>query len=284
MQDRHTQTFEELLQQCRGGPWTYLPEASAHFEDQILHLPRAISGRGWSNEPAYLFFLDHAPHRKLLDCFVLDSHQPLWRFDSLLRAVGPGICRMELETALLFAEKQGFVVAQPGSTWWSRGPALRQIRNLGPTFEWLVLELLRRDHSALARRGVVLQELQAHSLGDLDILAFFPTGYALTIECKSSPSGITDAHLARFLRRAQQFPADVALLLFDDDDPQRLHNRLLQLNRTQGPTRPLRGFPCPQGNSQLYAIPPNLYLANTMGGVANTIRSLLTWATVRSVL
>jgi hypothetical protein len=116
-------TFEERLQQCPGGPWTIASASTTQTPDtQVVRLHKVIPGRGWCEEATYVDFLDQRIHRQLLDCFVLNTQKLQWSIDELLKQIGPRISRMTLETALLFCEAQGFIVAVKNRTWWSRGP------------------------------------------------------------------------------------------------------------------------------------------------------------------
>ena len=122
----HPLTFEERLQRCAPHPWTMLSGSTTQAPDpHVLRLRQIIPGQGWCEEATYLDFLDQSMHRQLLHCFALDSGQPLWHIDEVLKRIGPGTSRMMVETAFLFGELQGFVVAVRNRTWWSCGPQFR---------------------------------------------------------------------------------------------------------------------------------------------------------------
>jgi Holliday junction resolvase-like predicted endonuclease len=258
-------TFEERLQQCACQPWTMISGSTTQAPDtRVLRLRQVIPGRGWCEEATYLDFLDQSMHRQLLDCFVLNARQPQWYIDELLKRIGPGTSRMMVETALLFGEMQGFMVAAKNRRWWSRGPQFQQVYNLGATFEWLVQELLQRHHQALVRRRVLFKELPPHQFGDIDILAFTDDGLTVIIECKSSSSGITDGHFTHFINRASAFPADIALFLIDTDDATALRNRLPQINTVLGYALKHRYTAIyAEGSKIIYHLQDNLYLSNT---------------------
>lgn len=270
-------TFEERLQQCPGGPWTIASASTTQTPDtQVVRLHKVIPGRGWCEEATYVDFLDQRIHRQLLDCFVLNTQKLQWPIDELLKQIGPRISRMTLETALLFCEAQGFIVAVKNRTWWSRGPQLSQVQNLGATFEWLVQEFLQRRFRAVARRCVILKELPSSQFGDFDILAFTEDGLTITIECKSSTSGITNGHLTRFLKRSSAFPADIALLLIDTDETNALLNRLPQINAILDHEWKHRyTAKYTNGERVLYHLQDNLYLSNTAGGISAALEDVL---------
>ncbi len=151
------------------------------------------------------------------------------------------------------------------------------VRNLGATLEWAVMEHLQHFHQANARRGVLLKELEEQGLGDLDVLAFIDGGLVVTVECKSSTSGIADQHVNRFLRRAALFPADIALLLIDTSDEQQLKARLTQITLCLGSGVQHQDLPIcyVEAGSQVYHIQENIYLGNTGGGIGATLNAVM---------
>jgi hypothetical protein len=147
---------------------------------------------------------------------------------------------------------------------------------LGATFEWLAMENLQRFYQAIARRSVTLKELQELQLGDLEVLAFTDTGLVITVECKSSTSEISREHIARFLRHAALFPADIALLLIDTSDGQLITNSLIQITSCLRASVKPQYLECyTQEGSLVYHIQDNLYIANTGGGIRAALRVVL---------
>jgi len=268
--------FEARLHACPGGPWTVTHSKTLANDNQVIRLRWLMPQQRWCDVPTFLAFLDESPHRKLLRCFVLHARRPLWSFEALLKQIGPGVSPIALETALQFAERQGFVVAHHQRRRWSRGPQLEHVLNFGATFEWIVQAHLQQVAHAVARRGVVLKELQEQQLGDLDILAFTDDGLVITVECKSSTSRITNEHLARYLQRARAFPADIALLLIDTDKEEQITSRIEQLNVGAQYELGDRYLP---NSSVVYRIMGNLYIANTGGSIATALEAALHLAT-----
>jgi hypothetical protein len=208
----HLHAFNQRLSQCRGS-WNVTRSFVHAGDPRVLCLRWIVPGAQWCDVPGYLAFLDQHQHRDLLRCFVRQSQKRSWSFDELRLQLGPQLSPEDLEAALSFCELQEFLIAC--GTTWQPGPPMQSVTNLGATFEWLAMENLQRFHQAIARRSVTLKELQDQQLGDFDVLAFTDTGLVVTVECKSSASGISREHISRFLRRAALFPADIALLLVD---------------------------------------------------------------------
>jgi hypothetical protein len=150
------------------------------------------------------------------------------------------------------------------------------ITNLGATLEWLVMENFQRFHQAIARRSVILKELQGQQLGDLDVLAFTENGLVITVECKSSTSGISREHMTHFLGRAALFPADIALLLIDASDGQHVTNRLAQIASCLHISVRRLPLGCYAVEGRLiYHIQDNVYVANTGGSVRATLKTVI---------
>jgi hypothetical protein len=276
MNPARDQAFEQRLSQCPG-PWTATRSFVHSGDPRILCLRWIVPGARWCSVPEYLEFLDHRQHRLLLRCFVQDAQKRFWSFDELTHHLK--MSSADLEAALTFCEYQEFLLVQKGI--WSPGPHMEPIRNLGATFEWAVMENLQRFHQAIARRCVTLQELEEQQPGDLDVLAFTDTGKVITVECKSSPSGISRKHITRFLRRATLFPADIALLLIDTPDTQQVTHHLTQILSCLGTSFQMQVDSTQWNGNLIHHLQKNVYLANTGEGIQVTLRKILemdTWS------
>ena len=91
----------------------------------------------------------------------------------------------------------------------------RPITSFGPTLEWYVAELLRREFGAEALWGVKFRRPNVG--GDYDVLAKLD-GSLLYIEVKSSPpKQVTDSEVVAFLDRVQDLSPDVSVFLMDTE-------------------------------------------------------------------
>ena len=266
--------FGQCLSRCPGS-WTHIRSSFHGNDPKTLCLSFLIPGAPWCDVPGYLAFLDSRPHRQLLRCFVSQSPKQSWSLSELVQLLGPALSPTDLEAALAFCTRQEFLVEDGGT--WQPGPRMYQVRNLGATLEWAVMEHLQHFHQANARRGVLLKELQEQGLGDLDVLAFTESGLTVTVECKSSTSGISDQHMTRFLRRAALFPADIALFLIDTSDEQQLTSRLAQLVQCLGSGMQHQDLPMcyTEARSQVYHVQENIYLGHTGGGIGATLKAVI---------
>jgi hypothetical protein len=106
----------------------------------------------------------------------------------------------------------------------------RNLDNIGPTLEWYVAELCRRELSGSSAWGVKLDGLTPG--GDYDVLAWLPPTL-MYVETKSShPSQVSDGDIRNFLQRSSVLAPEMAVLLVDtsesmDDLLQRLFELML---------------------------------------------------------
>ncbi len=110
---------------------------------------------------------------------------------------------------LAFLEKAGIVTrARPG---WKLSDL--RINSFGPTLEWLVAEILRREFGAVALASVRLCRPSVG--GDYDAIAF-ADGRCLYVEAKSAPPRQLDSiQIKAFVKRVQELAPDMAILLND---------------------------------------------------------------------
>jgi len=89
------------------------------------------------------------------------------------------------------------------------------IRSFGPTLEWFIAELLRREFAAEVAWGVKFRRTRAG--GDYDVLAKLD-GSLLYIEVKSSPpKQIYDSEVAAFLDRVEDLAPEAAVFFMDTE-------------------------------------------------------------------
>jgi hypothetical protein len=91
----------------------------------------------------------------------------------------------------------------------------RPITSFGPTLEWYVAELLRREFGADAHWSVKFRRPKVG--GDYDVLAKLD-GSLLYVEVKSSPpKQVTDSEIAAFLARVEDLSPEIAVFLMDTE-------------------------------------------------------------------
>ncbi len=308
---RTSDSFVDSLNQCDGGPW-YLNEAKSEPDEQVIQLSLLDPNHQWCTSSTFLDFLDVIYHRRLLRCLLGRTPSERlreWTPDELLRETRSPSTQA-LEEALAFCDLQQFafpnvtrekvekIIAYMSTRDDGDHPRLTEeakarmldkysekveywygdlntIANFGNSFEWIVQAMVEREYHALARRHVSLGHLG--QLGDIDVLAFLEDGRVLMVEAKSSSRGITARHIERFLKRAQLFPADVALLLIDSDEYHQMQQRESQLRtslfREYHESLPLHLLTV--DGCHLYHLRKNLYVADTGGGISTALKGVL---------
>lgn len=105
----------------------------------------------------------------------------------------------------------------------------RPIDNIGPTLEWYVADLCRRELVGSAEWSVKLEEVPSVG-GDFDVLAWL-AATLVYVELKSAaPAQVRDNELRHFLQRGLELAPDIAVLLIDtSDDLTPLLDRLLEV-------------------------------------------------------
>jgi hypothetical protein len=156
---------------------------------------------------------------------------------------------------------------------WTAGPALSSIPNLGPTFEWITQAHLQQAHHALTRRCVHFKEWEGARLNDLDILAF-TNELVVIVECKSSPDIALD-QIARFVKRAQGFPADIAMLLIDTANASHITKQAEHIKSILGPDDSTLEERFLHEESLIVSLPEHIYVANTADSIASTLERIL---------
>jgi hypothetical protein len=123
------------------------------------------------------------------------------------------------------------------------------------------------------RRCVSFREWQQTQLNDLDMVVFTETE-VITVECKSSHHFTVD-HLSRFVRQAQAFPADIALLLIDTLSSHQVTKRLQQIALLLGKEATDFGSHYVYKGSLIVHAIGNMYIANTASGIAAALDGTL---------
>jgi hypothetical protein len=108
---------------------------------------------------------------------------------------------------------QDIRLAEKGAAGYSL--SCRPVTSFGPTLEWYVAELLKREFGAEALWSVKFRRRSVG--GDYDVLAKLD-GSLLYVEVKSSPpKQVTDSEIAAFLDRVQDLGPDLSIFLMDTE-------------------------------------------------------------------
>ena len=286
--ERQITDFDICLR--RLGSWNTTGKSALHDGAAgIIRLQWIIPDERWCDEEGMLQFLDLRLHRQVLRWFLHSSPlskderfflrdgwsgwskelRTTWRSNDLAQAVGRN--SEELLPILRFLTLQEYLVKNGEGVWMS-GPRLASIYNIGATLEWCVQAHFQRRHQAIARRCVHFKEWEPLGINDLDILAF-PNNLVFLAECKSS-TDITLGQITRFVKRAQAFPADIALLLIDTDSLLSVATRVKQIKTILG-RETHEEEQTQQDGSLIVFLPPNICVANIGESISHTLESIL---------
>jgi hypothetical protein len=148
-------------------------------------------------------------HKYSFRLFLRDviKHQGLFTLEQVARYATPAVTRKYLDNLLSFKlitkkQKSYSLVSRP-------------ITSFGPTLEWYVAEVFKREFGAEAVWGVKFKRPRVG--GDYDVLARLE-GSLFSIEVKSSPpKQIYDSEIAAFFDRVVDLAPEVAIFLMDTE-------------------------------------------------------------------
>jgi len=156
-----------------------------------------------------------------------------------------------------------------------QGSAVRLVRrpllSFGPTLEWYIAELLKREFGAEVYWGVKFRGTRAG--GDYDVLAKLE-GFLLYLEVKSSPpKQIYDREVGAFLERADDLCPDMAVFLVDTE--LRMKDKIVPMfeqalaARGTGSPHPVRL------ERELFQVRDRLFIVNAKESIAGNIGAVL---------
>ncbi len=141
-------------------------------------------------------------------------------------------------------------------------------RNLGPSLEWLVAEVLRRELHFEVARDVPLRG--GTTGGDLDVVAC-AEGLLLYVEVKSGPPKHLDrAHVAAFLDRVEAVAPHGAI--FFEDTELRMKDKIVVLFEEELARRGLARRPA-RLRRELFTVGPGVYIANSHPDMVSCLAS-----------
>ncbi len=164
------------------------------------------------------------------------------------------------------------LVARDGTLFAWRG---RLPDSFGPTLEWFVAEVVRRELHGDSLHAVRLGGLTGG--GDYDVVGLWD-GRLLYIETKAGPpKAIDDVQVRSFMERVRALAPEIALFLIDTH--LRMSDKIVPMFRRQlaglpGHDTPRGPLPVTRG---VYHVGDRLFLTNTKRGVEVQILTCLWW-------
>lgn len=155
----------------------------------------------------------------------------------------------------------------------------RPVRSFGPTLEWFVAEILRREYAAEALWGIRFRNTQ--SGGDYDIIANVE-GRLFYAEVKSSPpKQIYDTEIKAFINRHMELSPDFSFFIMDTE--LRMKDKIVFLFERALPSTPLGGQAVERLRAELFHIGGRIFIINSKGGLDANIGECLAWFLKRRV-
>jgi hypothetical protein len=226
-------------------------------DDELIFSPRASS----QERTALYELLQHYSFRLFLRDVI--SNKDAFRAEELVRYCS-------LETAQWYISSLcELKIAEPLK---GKGGAFRlasrTLYSFGPTLEWFVAQMFRREFASPAIYGVRFKE--THSGGDYDVIALWE-GRLVYVEIKSSPPrGIERNEIGSFLARIADLVPDIAFLF--NDTQLRMKDKIVVMFEEELHERYGAGsndrFPLSRLVDELFHINHRLYIVNSKRDVA----------------
>jgi hypothetical protein len=149
--------------------------------------------------------------------------------------------------------------------------ARRPVISFGPTLEWYVAELLRRELGAEVFWGVKFRKRPKG--GDYDVLGKLG-GTLLYIEVKSSPpKQVTDSEIAAFLDRVEDLSPEVSLFLMDTE--LRMKDKIVPMFEQALSFRSAALQPVQRLERELFSIQDRIFIVNAKESIGRNIEKVV---------
>jgi hypothetical protein len=147
----------------------------------------------------------------------------------------------------------------------------RPITSFGPTLEWYVAELLKREFGAETLWGVKFRRPKVG--GDYDVLAKLD-GSLLYAEVKSSPpKQVAESEIAAFLDRVDDLAPEAALFLMDTE--LRMKDKIVPMFEQELAKRMTDPFPVLRVERELFHIQDRIFIVNAKESINRNIEKVV---------
>ena len=230
--------------------------------------------RVYKREPADNLLVPDDPFR---DSFFEKLHK--YSFRLLLRDVIKHQDRFTLEqvtrysTARVIRSYLGYLrdirLIEEGAAGYVLSP--RPVTSFGPTLEWYIAELLKREFGAEVFWGVKFKRPKVG--GDYDVLAKLD-GSLLYVEVKSSPpKQVTDSEVAAFLDRVEDLAPELSIFLMDTE--LRMKDKLVPMFEQELARRQTAPPPVVRIERELFHIGDRIYIVNAKENIGRNIGAVI---------
>jgi hypothetical protein len=147
----------------------------------------------------------------------------------------------------------------------------RPVTSFGPTLEWYVAELLKREFGAEALWGVKFRRPRVG--GDYDVLAKLD-GALLYIEVKSSPpKQVMTSEVAAFLDRVDDLAPELAVFLMDTE--LRMKDKLVPMFEQELAKRSSEPPPVLRLERELFHVLERIFIVNAKESISRNIGTVV---------
>ena len=230
--------------------------------------------RVYKREPADNLLVPDDPFR---DSFFEKLHK--YSFRLLLRDVIKHQDRFTLEqvtrysTARVIRSYLGYLrdirLIEEGAAGYVLSP--RPVTSFGPTLEWYIAELLKREFGAEVFWGVKFKRPKVG--GDYDVLAKLD-GSLLYVEVKSSPpKQVMASEIAAFLDRVEDLAPETAVFLMDTE--LRMKDKLVPMFEQELGKRNSDPPPVMRLERELFHVQERIFIVNAKESISRNIETVV---------
>jgi hypothetical protein len=145
------------------------------------------------------------------------------------------------------------------------------ITSFGPTLEWYIAELLKREFGAEVLWGVKFKRPKVG--GDYDVLAKLD-GSLLYVEVKSSPpKQVMDSEIAAFLARVADLAPETAVFLMDTE--LRMKDKLVPMFEQELAKRSSEPPPVLRLERELFHVQERIFIVNAKENIGRNIGTVI---------
>ena len=147
----------------------------------------------------------------------------------------------------------------------------RPVTSFGPTLEWYVAELLKREFGAETHWGVKFRRPKVG--GDYDVLAKLDNAL-LYVEVKSSPpKQVTDSEIAAFLDRVDDLSPETAVFLMDTE--LRMKDKVVPMFEQELAKRMADPLPVLKVERELFHLQDRIFIVNAKESISRNIEKVV---------
>ena len=147
----------------------------------------------------------------------------------------------------------------------------RKVTSFGPTLEWYIAELLKREFGAEVLWGVKFKRPRVG--GDYDVLAKLD-GSLLYVEVKSSPpKQVMAGEIAAFLDRIEDLAPELSIFLMDTE--LRMKDKVVPMFEQELAKRQAMPLPLVRIERELFHIGDRIYIMNAKESIARNLEKAI---------